>query len=318
MSRQDFEWLIASNESDIEECFKLSIELIRITENLEVDPELARQVAKFYLANGEKGKVLFVRHKASNEIVGFIAMNFHYSLKRDEMVCRGTSLIIKKAYRGKGLTSMIGVNTDIMQKMMEYYRNEWSYVAADNHHALKIYRHWGHLLFDNIQLHEMDFVLRKDPKTNVKFSKQQNVHFFESKLASFGFKQGLGFEVVELAQEHFGEIAKQKHSYVNDINSHFDRFSMKGLQVVVDNPFQAACLTILYKGKVFGVISLMKYFHLIRNCFDVWITGIHFVPSSANKIHSDANIYILQALQRFLINYISSISCDGNQPICKG
>ena len=191
------------------------------------------------------------------------------------------------------------------QSLMEYYKSDWSYVVADNHNALKIYKHWGDQFYPNLKVNFMDLALRKDPITQKTVSLHDNIKFFESRLSCFGFKQGLGFEVVELATDHFQEIAKQRGHYQNDINTHFTTFSMDGLQVVIDNPRQAACLAILFKGKVFGVITLMKYYFL------------YFDPTSAQHIHSDANIYILQALQRFLVDYSSNISSDTSQPIRK-
>ena len=93
--------MIASNESDIKECFLLAIELARTIDNMDIDPEIGTAVAQYYLKNPELGKVLFIRHKPSKVIVGFMVLNFQYSLKRDEIMCRGVSFIIKKEYRGR-------------------------------------------------------------------------------------------------------------------------------------------------------------------------------------------------------------------------
>ena len=313
----DFESMIATEKSDIEECFALTVELVRLTENMDLNPKLAPEVAKFYINNPEMGKVLFIRHKPTKEIIAFMIANFHYSLKWDEMVSRETSLIVKKEYRGKGLTNIFWVNIDMLQELMKYYRNDWSYVAEDNHNAIKIYNHWGNQMNPNLKIQSMDLLLRKDPQTKTTVSLQENILFFESKFDSFGFKQGLGFEVVELSKIHLEGISRKKDGLVNDINTHFDRFSMKGLRVVIDNPAQAGCYTILYKGQVFGIVTLMKYYLLSRNGFDIWITGIYFDQKVAQSIHSDANIYIIQALQKFLVEYSRQISSDTNQPICK-
>ena len=313
----DFEAMIATELSDMEECYALKIEMVQDSEQKNLDPKLAPRMARFYMDNPQMGKVIFIRHKPTNKIISFVVMNFHYSLNWDEIVSRGTSMIIKQEYRGKGLTNLYWNNTHIMQELKKCYKRWWTYVLKSKPTTLQVYKHWGSQMYSNLKILFMDLIFRKDPETKETFSFEENIEFFESKLDSFGFKQGLGFEVVELSIGHFGEIHKQKDNLVNDINTHFNRFSMKGLQMVIDNPSQAGCFTILHKGKVFGIVTLMKYYHLSRNAYDIWITGIYFDPKSAKQIHSDASIYIIQALQAFLVHYSRHVSPDTRQPVRK-
>lgn len=316
LNPSEFESKFAETNEEMLQVYDLLKEMITVFDKIIIDPKNAQQFSDFYLQNPHLGKVMFIRHKPTQKVAAMMIFNFHYSLKWDEIMNRGVSLIVRKEFRGKGLVRLFFSNVKLWMELIKVYRSDWTFVVRDNHNAIKIYNHWGQQFYSSLRLNFMDLMLRKDPSNCKQIPFDFSLAHFERKFASFGFRQNLGFEVVELQKEHLESISQDKDRYQNDINTHFDRFSMKGLKEVIRNPAQAACLIILHQGRVFGIVSLMKYFFYSRNGFDVWVSGIFFDPKEAKAIHTDANLFIIQALQRFFIEYSKKVSWDLTQPIC--
>lgn len=315
----EFQTKIADSLDELTRFVDLSNELALESEDMGLPQVAIDKTANFLIQHAKYAVVILAIHTKSQELMGTLMVNFEFGVERNRDTVGFNSFFVSKKYRKRG------VGRRIMNHFYDEMRSRqiidfWFYVERDNLNAIQVYKHFGIGMFPQLQIYNMDFVLREDPETKQTLSVLSNIEYYAGKLLKV--RKGLGASEISASSTYKARILESKDvdqleeqitgklmKYGNVLNEKWKNLNLEGLRTLTDpkHCHKGYSIAVIRENEIVGVVTTLRDFSDWRAGFAVWFTGL-FLRSDCVEEHQIH--YVCNAIQDFCVDRITNISYD--------